>query len=128
MSMEWVKAPQEMIDRFDAMLPKRPEIERRKMFGYPNALVNGNMFCGLFADSMFVRLAEEQRHLLLAVEGAHMLEPMPGRAMREYVVVPASILHDDTQLRSWMDHAFEFALALPPKERKPRGKKKAKSS
>lgn len=118
--MEWVKSPEEMIALFDHALPDHPEIERRKVFGFPCGFVNGNMFTGLHADTMFVRLPQELRGRLLAVEGAHLLEPMPGRAMREYVVLPDSILRDDEQLRQWIEMSFSCALALPPKATKAR--------
>ncbi len=120
--MEWVKAPEEMIDLFDGALPDHPEIERRKLFGYPCGFVNGNLFTGLHADTLFVRLPEELRGRLLAVDGAHLLEPMPGRAMREYVVLPDAILRDDQQLRWWIETSFSCALALPPKAAKTRAK------
>ncbi len=43
--MAWIKAPPEMIELFAASLPLDPATERRTMFGYPCAFVNGNMFC-----------------------------------------------------------------------------------
>lgn len=65
------------------------------MFGYPLAFANDQLFCGLFADAMFVRLAEEDRAALLARPGAVVFSPMMGRPMREYVVLPQSVLEDE---------------------------------
>jgi TfoX/Sxy family transcriptional regulator of competence genes len=107
-------------------VPERPEIERRKMFGFPCAFVNGNMFTGLHATNMIVRLAEPERSELLAIDGARIFEPMPGRPMREYVVLPDAILRDDEQLQTWLDKSFAFASSLPIKERKPRAKKSSR--
>jgi len=44
---------------------------------------------------MFVRLAEEDRAALLARPGAVVFSPMMGRPMREYVVLPQSVLEDE---------------------------------
>ena len=41
--MAWKKAPAALIDLFGASLPDDPRIERRQMFGYPAAFVNGNL-------------------------------------------------------------------------------------
>ncbi len=51
---KWEKSPQALVQLFDRVLPESPNVERRKMFGYPCAFVNGNMFAGLFAKQMFV--------------------------------------------------------------------------
>jgi hypothetical protein len=43
-------------------------------------------------------------------------EPMPGRPMREYVVVPASVVDRTMQLRTCLDRGRSFAALLPPKQ------------
>ena len=48
-AMAWKKSPPALIETFDAVLPGAPA-ERRLMFGYPAAFVNGNMFMSLFED------------------------------------------------------------------------------
>ena len=70
--MEWEKSPDEMIELFDDALPDHPEIQRRKMFGYPSGFVNGNLFSGLYASSMCERFSEEPRNELLSLEGANL--------------------------------------------------------
>ena len=47
--MAWKKSPPALIETFDAVLPGAPA-ERRSMFGYPAAFVNGNLFMSLFED------------------------------------------------------------------------------
>jgi hypothetical protein len=81
--MELRKSPQDLIDTFEAVVPG-PPAQQRKMFGYPAAFVNGNMFMGLFAESMLIRLPQELRDNLLELPDASVFEPMPGRPMREY--------------------------------------------
>jgi TfoX/Sxy family transcriptional regulator of competence genes len=121
--MEWEKSPEEMIELFDGALPDHAEIQRRKMFGYPSGFVNGNLFSGLYSSSMFVRLPERQRNELLSLEGANLLEPMQGRVMREYVVLPQSILRDNAALQDWLERAYQYGLTLPGKATLPKTRK-----
>ncbi len=90
--MAWEKSPQWMIELFAASLPERPGLERRKMFGYPAAFANGNMFAGLFQDIAFARLPPEPAAELEAEYGLIHFDPMPGRPMRAYRVIPADLL------------------------------------
>lgn len=59
--MAWQKSSPELIARFDACLPDDPLVERRQMFGYPCAFVNGNMFVGLHEQNLIMRLDEAGR-------------------------------------------------------------------
>ena len=121
---KWRKAPQSLIDTFEAVMPGPPEVEHRKMFGYPTCFVNGNLMGGLHQSDMILRLPESDREALLA-EGGRPFEPMAGRPMREYVVAPEAMLDDHLRLQDWIAKSLAYASSLPPKERKPR-KKKAK--
>ena len=80
---KWRAAPAPLVARFDHAVAALPEIQQRKMFGYPAAFVNGHMFAGVFQVSLFVRLAEKDRTELIAKHGATPFAPMPGRVMRE---------------------------------------------
>ena len=112
--MEFKKSPQELIDAFDSVVPGAPA-QRRQMFGYPAAFVNNNMFMGLLQDNMMVRLAPAQRDDLLKIAGAKQFEPMPGRPMKEYVVLPPALIADRPKLGEWVAKAFEYASSLPSK-------------
>jgi TfoX/Sxy family transcriptional regulator of competence genes len=114
------KSPAALVERFKEVVPNDPDIEHRRMFGYPACLINGNMFTGLFESSLFVRLGPEARDNLLQEPGAHLLEPMPGRPMKEYVVVPPAIVDDAERLSPWLKSAADYARSLPPKEKKPK--------
>lgn len=124
--MAWKKSSEDLIERFYAALPDDHRVERRKMFGYPCAFVNGNMFTGLHQDDMIVRLPEARRAELLEREGARPFEPMKGRVMKEYVALPPDVIAESTAMAARVMEAFEFAAAMAPKEKKPR-KKKAKA-
>jgi TfoX/Sxy family transcriptional regulator of competence genes len=108
------KSPPDLVRRFDEIAELLPEARRRQMFGYPTCVVNGNLFMGLHQDRFFLRLGETDRDSFVAGFGASLFEPMPGRPMREYVVVPPDLLAGPS-VEEWASRAFAFAQALPPK-------------
>jgi TfoX/Sxy family transcriptional regulator of competence genes len=118
----FTKAPEEMVRLFENALKDFPMATQRKMFGYPAAFVNGNMFTGLFQEDMFLRLSDEDRAVIRKEYGTPLFEPMPGRPMRGYVVVPRYVLNSPRLLRTWLTKGMEYAKALPPKVK--RGAKK----
>jgi TfoX/Sxy family transcriptional regulator of competence genes len=116
--MAWKKSPPELVSAFERIVPDRREVERRKMFGYPAAFVNGNMFVGLHEDRLVLRLDDEtageaKRH------GATDFEPMPGRAMKGWVAVPHERL-DESRARAWIERALSHVSDMPGKGRKPK--------
>jgi TfoX/Sxy family transcriptional regulator of competence genes len=110
----WKKTPSELVTAFDKAVPASPSVTRRPMFGYASAFVNGNMFAGTFQDSIVVRLADADRAALLKVKGAAPFEPM-GHPMKEYVVVPASIVAKPKVLGAWIERGHRYGLTLPAK-------------
>jgi len=125
--MKWRKPSEELTKLFEEVTPGPPATPR-KMFGFPAAFVNGNMFMGLHQEDMILRLPEDSRAELLKMN-ARTFEPMPGRPMREYVVVPPSLLRNRDKLSSWVQKALEYGSSLPPKSaKKPAKKKPAKKS
>jgi TfoX/Sxy family transcriptional regulator of competence genes len=50
---------------FESILPKDSRITVRPMFGNLAAFVNGNMCAGVFGESIFLRLSEDDRTELL---------------------------------------------------------------
>jgi TfoX/Sxy family transcriptional regulator of competence genes len=112
--MKWRKSSQQLIDTFQAVAPSPPAM-LRKMFGYPAAFINGNMFMGLFEENMILRLPESDRTEMMKIKGARIFEPMPGRQMREYVVVPAALVDSHEALRPWIARALQYGETLKPK-------------
>lgn len=115
---KWKKSSPQLVETFQTAVPDGPGVERRQMFGYPCAFVNGNKFPGLHEERLIVRLPEGQRAELLAADGAAVFEPTKGRPMREYVVVPPAMLDDEKALRTWMRRARDYAASLPAKVKK----------
>ena len=87
-SMHWEKSPADLTERFAAVTDRHPDIARRKMFGEIAGFVNGNMVTGLHSGRWFVRLTGDAKAEALALPGAGPFEPMPGRPMGDYVVLP----------------------------------------
>ena len=119
-------APEKIVSLFNKAVADLPKIESRKMFGYPCAFVNGQMFVGVFQDRLMLRLSDEDRSRFLKLPGARLFEPMPGRAMREYVELTPAILDSETELRRWLKRGLVYAQSLPPKTQKPKNAKPAR--
>ena len=115
---KWQKAPQELVAFFQEAIKFLPGAEPRQMFGYPCAFVNGQMFTGLFEDTLFLRLSEADRLAFRALDGARPFEPVAGRPMREYSVAPAAMLQNLPELDAWLAKSFNYAKSQPPKEEK----------
>ncbi|HSO28771.1 MAG TPA: TfoX/Sxy family protein [Candidatus Sulfomarinibacteraceae bacterium] len=112
------KSSPALVARFAAAVERAaaPDITQRQMFGYPCAWIGGNMLTGLFAEQWWVRVSEPDREALLALPGAHPFEPMPGRAMGRYVVLPPDVAANDPDLDAWLARSIEYTRSLPPKK------------
>ncbi len=109
------KSPGALVALFEAALQPFPQVQTRKVFGYPCAFVNGYMTAGLHGEDMFVRLAPDDQAPLLAMKGGGHLEVMPGRPMRDYVLVPPSVRAKKAELKRWIEKAVVQAGSLPRK-------------
>ncbi len=81
------------------------------MFGMPCVKVNGKAFIGLSQDNFVFKLAEAERLKALKLEGAKFFEPMAGRAMKEWVELPASMATEDTLLQ-FAEAALKYVSTL----------------
>lgn len=121
--MAWKKAPQWLVEAFAELPLDDPLVERRKMFGYPCAFANDNMFIGLHEDRLVLRLPEEDRERFLETYDSEIFQPFPGRLMREYVIVPHDLIQRREELAPWIERSMLYAASLPPKKKKKRTKK-----
>ena len=115
---KWKPAPAKAVAAFEMATSGLAGAEPRKMFGYSCIFARGNMFAGLHEAGMVLRLSEEQRAEFLRLNGAKQFEPMPGRVMREYVVVPKVLLNAPEELRAWAEKSLAYVLSLPVKPKR----------
>jgi hypothetical protein len=122
----FTKSPPQLVARFAAVLDRvaTPDTARRQMFGYPCAFVGGNMATGLFGDSWWVRLPEDRLAAVLASGEGRPFEPMAGRPMNGYAVLPSTVVDDDRAIEAWVERALAFTATLPAKPPKPRTPRK----
>ena len=112
--MAWKKSPPDLIAAFEKAKPADPSVISRPMFGYPALFLKGNMFSGTYQDKIVVRFGDDRS--IAGSKTAKPFEPMPGRAMKEYVVVPDAIIKSPATLRAWIGHAHGYAKTLPAKK------------
>ena len=125
---EMPKSPPALIERFDAVATDFPEATRRLTFGYPCLYVGGNMVSGLFGPSWHVRLGPDERRELEALPGAAPFEPMPGRPMTGFTLLPPAVVDDDAAVRQWVARAIAFGATMPPKTAKKKASKAGSTS
>jgi hypothetical protein len=113
------KTPKELQERFATVVAGVDGLEQRQMFGYPAAFLGGHLTTSLHGDRWIVRLPDAQREERVAAGWAP-FEPMPGRAMRGYLVVGPDVAGDDAAVRSWVERAADYVRTLPPKPSKKR--------
>jgi len=102
---------------FRSLVPDAPNVLVRPMFGNLAAFVNGNMFLALFGARVAVRLGDADRSELMGKKGSGPFEPMPGRPMTEYVLLPEAWRTQPKQARAWTERSLAYAAALPPKKK-----------
>lgn len=118
--MVWVKVPAEHHPLFLAALPKDKRITTLQMFGGIAAMLNGNLFGGLFGRSIIVRVSNADRVEALALDGTAPFDPMGnGRASKDTLQLAESVMEDPAELRDWLRRAFDHAATLPPKKKQP---------
>jgi hypothetical protein len=110
----WAKSSEAARQRFEVGVAGIEGLEQRQMFGYPAAFIGGNLTTSLHRDSWIVRLPEAEREARVTA-GWSDFEPMPGRPMRGYVVMPAEVAADADEARAWVERAAAYVRTLPPK-------------
>ncbi|HVE85664.1 MAG TPA: TfoX/Sxy family protein [Myxococcales bacterium] len=125
MAMDFKKPTADQVQQFESALPSDPRVKRVKMFGLPHGKVGDHMFAGRHGTGVTVRLPPGDRDKLLA-QGSQLFEPMPGRPMKDWVLLSPAITGDAKTLSGWVKRAFEHTASLPPKGKKPVQKPAAK--
>jgi TfoX/Sxy family transcriptional regulator of competence genes len=121
--MKWKKVSAELSELLEGAL-KDYDCQKRMMFGCPAYFINNNMFTGVHQDNIILRLSEEHRtKIKTEYDEAEPFEPMEGRVMKEYMVVPEVLYSDTEEFDTWMKLSYQFVSQLPPKQKKSRKQK-----
>ena len=112
--------PHDTVALFEQLLPLDPRVHRRFMFGCHCAFADGSMFLGVWGDRLFLRLNLADRARIAQDHGAEAFDPMGGRPMREYVVLPGAIACDRQALADWIALGFAYALSVVAKPKRAR--------
>jgi TfoX/Sxy family transcriptional regulator of competence genes len=116
----WLKIPRadsRSESFFRSLVPKGANITTKLMFGNVAAFLNGNLFMGLYGNDFLLRLPEKEVLALIEGEGASRFEPVKGRVMKGYVLVPRSWWKEAGILQTWIKRSMELAGTLPPKRK-----------
>ena len=103
--------------RFRSLISEAPGVEIKPMFGSVGAFVNGNMFAGLFAEDIGVKLDADGLAQLRALPGTGPFGPAE-RPMNGWLSLPADLPDEDVS--AWTDRARDHIATLPPKVKKPK--------
>ncbi len=89
------------------------------MFGYPACFINGNMFAGIHQDKLFLRFSQSDIQMIKKENSdVAPFEPMLGKMMSEYVVLPKSVYSNRKVFAEWLNRSIKHASSLPPKQKK----------
>jgi TfoX/Sxy family transcriptional regulator of competence genes len=116
--MEWKKPSPELTAYLVATM-KPFGAETKKMFGSTCFFAGGNMFTGVHEDHIFLRLGEKERlEAISSFKDAAPFEPIKGRPMKEYVIIPPALYNDADVFKAWIGRSMEYAKTIPPKASK----------
>jgi len=113
--MKMPKPDPKALELFNAIIKGAPGVLVKPMFGNFGAFAGGTMFAGVFGDAVFVRLSEADRAAALRLPGAGLFEPMSGRPMKEYVVLPPAVFKDPKKAKTWVQKSMDYASTVVPK-------------
>jgi TfoX/Sxy family transcriptional regulator of competence genes len=117
MSKSKVEIPKEKLELYDRLIETNPEIIRKGVTN-PYTSFNGHMFTHLSkSGSMGLRLPKEEREAFLAKYNTTLYEQY-GAVMKEYVLVPDSLLENTAELTNYLDMSLEYIKTLKPKPTK----------
>jgi TfoX/Sxy family transcriptional regulator of competence genes len=117
-NMIW-KKPSEELSQFLEEKIASFNVKKRKMFGCPAYFVNNNMLAGVFQDDIFMHLSEADRIEIRSIyDEAIPFEPIKGRIMKEYVVLPDTLYNNSEKFQEWLNRSYQFVSSLPVKKLK----------
>jgi hypothetical protein len=116
--LKWKKSPQELVD-FLADALHDVECQKRTLFGFPAYFIKGNMFIAAHEDNIIIKIPNERKNdLKKQYREVGDFEPMPGRVMKEYLVIPKNVYSNKEKFSRLLEVSLEYVSSLPPKIKK----------
>ena len=108
------EGPADKLQLYERLVATEPRVER-KGATLPYTSVNGHMFSFLTKDgTLALRLGAEERESFIAEHRTKLFE-QAGTVLKEYVVVPASLLANTASLESYFASSYRYVSSLKPK-------------
>ncbi len=104
-----------LAERMRPVLLSRPGVSEKSMFGGIAFLVYGNMCCGIWKDSLIVRMSPEESTKALSEPHVRVMD-ITGRPMKGWLLIESKVCANNADLLRWIERAFAFASALPKKK------------
>ena len=116
--MAWKKPSEELSKFLDERMASF-DVKKKKMFGCPVYFANDNMISGVFENDIFIRLSEQDRKKIISESDEVIpFEPVKGRVMKEYVVLPDSLYNDPEKFHELLRSSYEYVISLPVNQKK----------
>ncbi|PWB40774.1 MAG: RNA methyltransferase [Rhodocyclales bacterium] len=103
-----------LAERLRELLPDRPGITEKKMFGGLCLLSRGHMFVGIVGEALMARVGPAAYEKALRRPHARMMD-FTGRPMKGYVFVDPPGYEEDRDLKRWVEESLKFVSTLPDK-------------
>ena len=100
--------------RIEEYLEQFEEVYPKKMFGGICWMINGNIACGIFEESLISRVGPELYQSSLKADGVREFD-ITGRPMTGWVIVSEDAIAEDTDLIIWIEKGLKFGRSLPEK-------------
>ncbi len=106
-----------LAERMRPFLLPRAGVSERPMFGGIAFSINGNLFCGIWKDTLILRLPPEESATLARTTHLRPMD-LTGRPMKGWWLVAPAGLEKDAELYGWLERAYAFTETLPRKRQK----------
>ncbi len=100
--------------RIRDFLQNRRGFVEKKMFGGVAFLLNGNVCCGVWKDSLILRVGPGRYEDALMEPNVREFD-ITGRPMTGWVMVGPVGIETEGELSEWIEQAIKFARTLPKK-------------
>ena len=103
-----------LAERMRPLLLPRAGMSEKKMFGGVGFLLYGNMCCGIWKDTLIVRLSPDEASDALKKPHARAFD-ITGKPMKGWLLVEAAGIKKDVDLLGWIERAVAFVSSMRKK-------------